>query len=126
MSDELRITLEKVLSLIDDIIEYTKGIKEEVRKVIEAYLTIANTGWKTIKAPKPVRQDDAAVKWLFKKLRQIREKHPEIKYKFLYDEKGFITALKFKAGDEEQEEDIKAVTNWAFQKASSRPMYGDE
>jgi len=108
--------LKAVLNLLDGLESAVRRAREEIARVVEESLQ-----WRVIQAPKPVSAEDRAIRWLERKLSRIKAEHPSLKYEFTKDSEGLITALRYRPENEETDEDVKAVAEWAFQKASQRP-----
>jgi len=106
-----------LLELLNGLEESIKRAREELKGYVEHEVS-----WHVIRAPKPVPAEDRAVRWLERKLAEIKNKHPNLRYEFLRNPEGLITALRYQPENEEVDEDVKAVAEWAFQKAASRPV----
>jgi len=82
---------------------------------------MAPKDWKTIEAKKPLNPQNPAIKWLEKRLAEVKAKYP-VTFEFLKDDKGFIVGLRYSASDEEVAADIESPAIWAFTKASQQPQ----
>jgi len=105
-----------LLELLNGLEESIKRAREELKGYVEHEVS-----WHVIRAPKPVSLEDRAIKWLVKRLETVREKHPGVRFEFVRNGEGLITALRYKAEDDEMRGDIEAPAKWAFERASERP-----
>ncbi|MEM2189776.1 MAG: hypothetical protein QXG35_10700 [Nitrososphaerota archaeon] len=109
--------LKAVLNLLDGLESAVRRAREEIARVVEEKII-----WQIIEAERPVDPTDRAMRWLERKLAEIKGKHPELLYEFTRDHNGLVTGLRYRAPDTEVQEDVEAVARWAFEKAVSRPV----
>ncbi|MEM0095794.1 MAG: hypothetical protein QW660_04080 [Candidatus Bathyarchaeia archaeon] len=74
-----------------------------------------------IKAKAPLNPEDRAIKWLERKLAEIKTKHPELSFEFIKNQNGQILGLRYSVLDDEVAADVESPTLWAFSKAEQRP-----
>lgn len=77
-----------------------------------------------VKAKTPLNPGDRAIRWLERKLAEIKERHPELSFEFLKNQNGQILGLRYSALDDEVAADVESPTLWAFSKAEQRPASG--
>jgi hypothetical protein len=116
MSDEdFKTFIGDVTDFLTSIEEAVKRLKDQIAKLLGSFEA------RLISSPKPVSEDDPAIKWLKTKLEEVRAKHPESSYIFIRSPDGKIAGLKVQAMDVEVLADYEAPAKWAFEKASQRP-----
>ena len=98
----------------------SEQLKERIGKLIDTYARM----YDVVESPKPVPPSDPAVKWLYKTLRQVKKKHPELEYFFRKNREDMIVALYYRAPDEEVARDVERPARWAFRVASERRREG--
>ncbi|MEM1581175.1 MAG: hypothetical protein QXK89_01505 [Candidatus Bathyarchaeia archaeon] len=108
--------LKAILNLLDGLESAVKQARQELTRLIEESIQ-----WRIIEAPRPVSLEDRAIKWLVKRLEAVREKHPGVRFEFVRNGEGLITALRYKVEDDEARGDVEAPIRWAFERASERP-----
>jgi len=93
--------------------------RAEIERLFKAYEEFISNGWEVLKPAKPVSKQDPAIRWLFKTLKEVKNKHRNIKY-FFVERDGLILALKYRVENSEQEKDLVNPAKWAFEKAANR------
>jgi hypothetical protein len=112
MEDEL---LAAFLDFLTDLETVVRQAKEKLAKTVL---------WNVVNAPRPCNVEDPAIKWLARKLEEIKSKHPELKWEWVKNADNLVTGLRFIVDSEEAADDVQSVANWAFVKASQRPQTG--
>ncbi|MEM2263304.1 MAG: hypothetical protein QW160_03700 [Candidatus Bathyarchaeia archaeon] len=120
MDEDLAIFLEDFLEMLSGFEDAISKMKQQLAKLVG----VGEMQWRVIEAQKPVDPADRAIRWLERKLAEIKGKHPELLYEFSRDSSGLVTGLRYRAADAEVQEDVEAVTRWALEKAAQRPVQG--
>jgi hypothetical protein len=116
MSDEdFKTFIGDLTDFLTSLEEAVKRLKGQIVRLVGPFET------RVISSPKPVSEDDPAIKWLKLKLEEVKAKHPESSYILLRTPDGKIAGLKCQAMDVEVLADYEAPAKWAFEKASARP-----
>lgn len=110
------------MASVDFVIKLRDALQLAVQACQEYIESCIPKEWKTIEAKAPLNPEDPALKWLAKKLEQIKQSHPVLSYEFVKSSDGKVVALKYSVLDEEAAADVESPTLWAFSKASCRPQ----
>lgn len=117
---------EDMAVFLSDFCEFLSGLEASIARmrgqIAKLVGAVEKQAWRVVESPRPVPADDRAVKWLERKLAEIKTKHPSLRYEFARTPEGLVSALRYMPEDDEVDEDVKAVAEWAFEKASSKPI----
>ncbi|MEM1590089.1 MAG: hypothetical protein QW175_06705 [Candidatus Bathyarchaeia archaeon] len=107
-----------------DLIVKLRDAFQAAAQACQEFLEQMSREWREVKTKTPLNPEDRAIRWLERKLAEIKERHPELSFEFLKNQNGQILGLRYSALDDEVAADVESPTLWAFSKAEQRPASG--